>query len=73
MKFEHNHNNEFDRLINDAEHGRLGKLSLDFLRPAYYGTSLCKMGTGGYQGQRLVARLKHADRNTVQSQSKKKR
>lgn len=74
MKFDHNYNLEFDKLINDAEHGQLGKLSKDFLRPAYYGTSLSGIGTDGYHGQRLVARLnKDAYRKTIHVKSKKER
>lgn len=73
MKFEHNHNNDFDRLLIDAERGKLGRLTEAFLRPAYYGTSLSGVGTGGYDGKRLVARLKDANGDAIQNKSKKKR
>ena len=38
----HEHNSNFERLLIDAERGRLNpKLSDAFKRPAYYGTSIC--------------------------------
>ena len=73
MKFEHNHNNDFDRLLIDAERGKLGRLTQAFLRPAYYGTSLSGEGTDGYDGRRLVARLKNANGDAIQNKSEKKR
>lgn len=38
----HEYNIDFDRLMNDADHGRLkGDHRATFERPAYYGTSQC--------------------------------
>lgn len=38
----HDYNIDFDRLLNDADHGRLkGDHKATFNRPAYYGTSQC--------------------------------
>lgn len=39
----HKENMDFDRLLNDAYHGRLQrKLSAEYTRPIYYGTKLQK-------------------------------
>ena len=39
----HKENMDFDRLLNDAYHGRLqSKLSAAYTRPIYYGTKLQK-------------------------------
>ena len=54
----HDYNADFDRLINDAAHGRL-KINTytDFDRPAYYGTSQCRVRSESqYDGRRLNAK-----------------
>lgn len=53
----HQYNTDFDRLISDAEHGRLrSKGRDDFDRPAYYGTSQCRIPDQSlYDGRRLHA------------------
>ena len=39
---EHNYNTDFDKLLNDMDHGRVNpKLSSFYTRPAYYGTKQC--------------------------------
>ena len=54
----HNYNNDFDKLINDAAHGRLKIDTVtDFDRPAYYGTSQCAVRSQSqYDGRRLYAK-----------------
>ena len=37
----HELNTAFDQLINDFEHGRISRISLDAVRPAYAYTSQC--------------------------------
>lgn len=37
----HEINTAFDQLINDFEHGRVSRISLDAVRPAYAYTSQC--------------------------------
>ena len=54
----HEYNTDFDKLINDASHGRLktDKKSV-FDRPAYFGTSACKAkGSSQYDGRTLYAK-----------------
>ena len=53
----HQYNNDFDRLLWDAEHGRLKhKNKADFYRPAYYGTSQCPIDDNNeWDGRRLYA------------------
>ena len=39
---EHNFNTDFDKLLNDFDHGKVGKVGESFFkRPAYYGTGQC--------------------------------
>ena len=39
---EHNFNTDFDKLLNDFDHGKVGKVGESFFkRPAYYGTTQC--------------------------------
>ena len=54
----HEYNADFDRLINDASHGRLKIDQItDFDRPAYYGTSACPSnGSSQYDGRILSAK-----------------
>ena len=54
----HEYNNDFDNLLRDADHGRLRpKTRADFERPAYYGTSQCRVPyEGEYDGRRLYAK-----------------
>ena len=54
----HEYNNDFDKLINDAAHGRL-RFKGD-MRPAYYGTSICP-DESQYDGRRLYAKSKGTD------------
>ena len=58
----HDYNPDFDRLINDAAHGRL-KIDhyTEFDRPAYYGTSLSPSGENKYDGRRLSAKSDKRD------------
>lgn len=54
----HEYNNDFDRLMSDADHGRLKLKNMsrkDFDRPAYYGTSLSPSGSSQYNGRPLSA------------------
>jgi len=60
----HDYNVDFDRLLNDADHGRLRiKTHKDFDRPAYYGTSACPSGgSSQWDGRMLSAKsTKRAD------------
>lgn len=54
----HEYNIDFDRLISDVEHGRLRtKERSAFDRPAYYGTSQCRVpDQSQYDGRRLSAK-----------------
>lgn len=53
----HDYNVDFDRLLNDVDHGRLNnKRHTDFDRPAYYGTSACPAGSGQWDGRMLSAK-----------------
>ena len=53
----HEYNTDFDKLINDAAHGRLKTdKKADFDRPPYYGTSACQAQMKSvYDGRRLHA------------------
>ena len=60
----HEYNTDFDKLLNDASHGRLKIDQItDFDRPAYYGTSACPSGgSSQYDGRILSAKsTKRAD------------
>lgn len=59
----HEYNTDFDKLISDASHGRLGTdKKADFDRPAYYGTSACRaQGSSQYDGRRLYAKDSERD------------
>ena len=54
----HQYNSDFDKLINDFDHGRLKINTMtDFDRPAYYGTSQSSIPDhSGYDGRRLHAK-----------------
>ena len=54
----HEFNNDFDKLLSDADHGRLrNDRKVDFDRPAYYGTSACpKTGSSQWDGRMLSAK-----------------
>ena len=60
----HQYNPDFDKLLLDAEHGRLKIDQItDFDRPAYYGTSVSPSGgSSQWDGRRLsVKSTKRAD------------
>lgn len=51
----HDFNPEFDRLINDFEHGRVARISMGAVRPAYAYTSQCLKE--GWQAAGPMAKL----------------
>ena len=52
----HEYNLDFDRLINDASHGRLKiNQTTDFDRPAYYGTSACPLKDSNQWDGRMLS------------------
>lgn len=54
----HEYNNDFDKLLSDADHGKLKKINKrNFKRAAYYGTSQSSVPDfSGYDGRRLYAK-----------------
>ena len=55
-KIIHEYNLDFDKLLHEANFGKLPKPKLKFYKPAYYGTSLSGEGMGIYDGRKLIAK-----------------